>query len=64
MENSRSEPELRYVWSQWCEKTGPPIKNTFMRYLDLANQAAERHGTVYVFAYNMDKLFKRFQLPE
>lgn len=56
MENSRSEPELRYVWSQWSEKTGPPIKNTFMRYLDLANQAAERHG-IY-----MDNRFQIFEL--
>ncbi|XP_001648845.2 angiotensin-converting enzyme isoform X2 [Aedes aegypti] len=44
MESSRVEQELRYYWSAWREKTGPPVKNTFMRYLDLANQAAERHG--------------------
>ncbi|XP_063702736.1 angiotensin-converting enzyme [Culicoides brevitarsis] len=44
MENSRSESELRYVWTAFRDKTGPPIKNTFMRYLDLANQAAEKHG--------------------
>ncbi|XP_065090381.1 angiotensin-converting enzyme-like [Ochlerotatus camptorhynchus] len=44
METSRIEPELRHYWSAWREKTGPPVKNTFMRYLDLANQAAERHG--------------------
>ncbi|XP_055595323.1 angiotensin-converting enzyme-like [Uranotaenia lowii] len=44
METSRVEPELRYYWTAWREKTGPPVKNTFMRYLDLANQAAERHG--------------------
>lgn len=44
MESSRSEPELSYIWEQWREKTGPPMRNTFMRYLVLANQAAERHG--------------------
>lgn len=44
MEKSRNEEELRYVWSEFREKVGPPIRNTFMRYLDLANQAAERHG--------------------
>ncbi|XP_055641071.1 angiotensin-converting enzyme-like isoform X2 [Toxorhynchites rutilus septentrionalis] len=44
MQTSRVEPELNYFWSTWRDKTGPPIKNTFMRYLDLANQAAERHG--------------------
>lgn len=49
MEHSRLEPELRYVWAAFRDKTGPPIKNTFMRYLDLANQAAEKHGEIYVY---------------
>lgn len=44
MEMSRDERELRYIWEAWHEKTGPPLRNTFMRYLDLANQAAYRHG--------------------
>uniref|UniRef100_A0A182NTL2 Angiotensin-converting enzyme n=1 Tax=Anopheles dirus TaxID=7168 RepID=A0A182NTL2_9DIPT len=44
METSRSESELRHYWVAWREKTGPPVKNTFMRYLHLANQAAEQHG--------------------
>lgn len=44
IENSRNEEELRHVWSEWREKVGPPIRNTFMRYVDLANQAAELHG--------------------
>lgn len=44
MEQSRVEPELKYVWSAWRDRSGPPIKNTFMRYLDLANRAAQRQG--------------------
>lgn len=44
MEHSRSEAELRYIWSAWHEKTGPPNRNSFMRYIDLANQAADAHG--------------------
>lgn len=44
METSRNDLELSYVWEQWHEKTGPPMRNTFMRYLVLANEAAERHG--------------------
>lgn len=44
MERSRSEPELRYAWTMWREATGPPIRNTFMRYMDLSNQAAQLHG--------------------
>lgn len=44
MEQSRVEPELKYIWTAWRDKTGIPIKNTFMRYIDLANRAAQRHG--------------------
>lgn len=44
MEQSRNEAELKYVWSAWHEKTGPPNRNNFMRYIDLANQAASAHG--------------------
>ncbi|EDS43840.1 angiotensin-converting enzyme [Culex quinquefasciatus] len=44
METSKVEPELKHYWTAWREKSGPPVKNTFMRYIDLANQAAERHG--------------------
>lgn len=44
MEKSRNEEELRHVWSEWRDKVGPPVRNTFMRYIDLANQAAVRHG--------------------
>lgn len=44
MERSRNEAELRYVWTEWRQSIGPTNKNTFMRYLDLANQAAERLG--------------------
>lgn len=47
MERSRLEPELRYAWSMWREVTGPPIRNTFMRYIDLSNQAAQLHGKYY-----------------
>lgn len=44
MEHSRNEAELKYIWTAWHEKTGPPNRNNFMRYIDLANQAAIAHG--------------------
>lgn len=44
MELSRSESELRYIWSAWHDRVGPPNRNNFMRYIDLANQAAIAHG--------------------
>lgn len=44
MATTRDDGELRYIWNAWHDKTGPPLRNTFMRYLDLANQAAIEHG--------------------
>lgn len=44
MELSRNEAELRYIWSEWHDRVGPPNRNNFMRYIDLANQAAIAHG--------------------
>ncbi|XP_055387063.1 angiotensin-converting enzyme-like [Condylostylus longicornis] len=44
MENSKIEAELRYIWTAWRDVTGPPLRNTFMRYVDLVNQAARIHG--------------------
>ncbi|KAL7031428.1 hypothetical protein ACKWTF_007011 [Chironomus riparius] len=44
MERSRNERELKYAWTEFREKVGPPNRNTFMRYIDLANQAAVQHG--------------------
>lgn len=44
MASSRDERELRHLWQAWHEKTGPPLLNTFMRYMDLANRAARLHG--------------------
>lgn len=44
METSRSEMELRYIWSEWHRKAGSPNRNNFMRYVDLANQAAVMRG--------------------
>lgn len=44
METSRSEMELRYIWGEWHRKAGAPNRNNFMRYVDLANQAAAIHG--------------------
>ncbi|XP_047038254.1 angiotensin-converting enzyme-like [Helicoverpa zea] len=42
--HSRIESELLYVWKSFREQTGPKLKNRFMRYVQLANQAAENTG--------------------
>ncbi|CAG9794149.1 unnamed protein product [Diatraea saccharalis] len=42
--HSRIESELLYVWKNYREQTGPKLKNRFMRYVQLANQAAVTTG--------------------
>ncbi|XP_048477778.1 angiotensin-converting enzyme [Plutella xylostella] len=42
--HSRIESELVYVWKSFREQTGPKMKNRFMRYVQLANQAAVSTG--------------------
>lgn len=44
MAHSRNYDELQYIWSEWRKKSGPPLKNKFMRYVQLANQAAIQTG--------------------
>lgn len=44
MEHSRNEPELKYTFTAWRDRVGPPIKNSFMRYVQLANAAAQKQG--------------------
>lgn len=42
--HSRIESELLYVWKSFRDQTGPRMKNRFMRYVQLANQAAVNTG--------------------
>lgn len=42
--HSRIESELLYVWKSFRDKTGPKLKNRFMRYVQLANEAAINTG--------------------
>lgn len=44
MAHSRNPQELLHIWSEWHDKTGPPMKNKFMRYVQLANQASRMNG--------------------
>lgn len=45
MAHSRNYDELQYIWSEWRKKTAP-TKNKFMRYVQLANQAATAMGKI------------------
>lgn len=42
--HSRNPDELLHIWKQWHDSVGPPMKNKFMRYVQLANQAARMNG--------------------
>jgi peptidyl-dipeptidase A len=44
MSNSRNHMELAHTWKEWHDKVGPPMKNKFMRYVQIANQAARMNG--------------------
>ncbi|KAL3288649.1 hypothetical protein HHI36_003082 [Cryptolaemus montrouzieri] len=44
MAKSRNPLELAHVWKEWHDKTGPPMKNKFMRYVEIANQASKFNG--------------------
>lgn len=43
---SRNPKELLYVWTEWHDKSGPQLKNRFMRYIELANQASRMNGKI------------------
>ncbi|XP_063977804.1 angiotensin-converting enzyme-like [Diachasmimorpha longicaudata] len=44
MAKSRDYEELLHYWRAWQEAVGPPLKNKYMRYVQLANQAARLNG--------------------
>ncbi|XP_008557296.3 angiotensin-converting enzyme [Microplitis demolitor] len=44
MAQSRDYEELLHYWRAWHEAVGPPLKNKYMRYVQLANQAARLNG--------------------
>lgn len=42
--HSRIESELLYVWRNFRDQTGPKLRNRFMRYVALVNEAAVATG--------------------
>lgn len=45
MANVRDPEELRYVWRAWREAAGKPIRQKYLRFVELANEAARLNGT-------------------
>ncbi|XP_045138200.1 angiotensin-converting enzyme-like isoform X1 [Portunus trituberculatus] len=44
MSTSRDPSELRYVWRAWREVAGKPLRQQYLRFVDLANEAAKLNG--------------------
>lgn len=44
MRESRNEEELRHVWTEWHDKSGGPIKQTYKKFVEISNQAAKLNG--------------------
>ncbi|XP_043682054.1 angiotensin-converting enzyme-like [Vespula pensylvanica] len=57
MTQSKDYDELLYYWHAWHEAIGPPLKNNFMRYVQLSNQASRLNG----FADTGDQMREFFE---
>ena len=44
LKDSRNEEELRHVWTEWHDKSGKPIKDSYKRFVELENEAANLNG--------------------
>ncbi|XP_045596886.2 angiotensin-converting enzyme [Procambarus clarkii] len=44
MARSRDPEELRYVWRAWREAAGKPLRSKYIRFVELANEAARLNG--------------------
>jgi len=47
LRESRNEQELRHVWTEWHDKSGRPIKDSYARFVELSNSAAKLNGTIF-----------------
>lgn len=46
-QKSRDPEELKYYWTQWYDAAGTPAKGNFLRYAELANEAAKLNSNIY-----------------
>ena len=56
LRESRNEEELRHVWTEWHDRSGRPIKDSYARFVELSNSAAKLNGTLFP-CINSDILF-------
>lgn len=45
MDASQDYDKLKYVWEQWHEKSGKPMRADFGKYVELLNSAAKANGS-------------------
>ena len=51
LRESRNEQELRHVWTEWHDKSGRPIKDSYARFVELSYSAAKLNGTVCLYSH-------------
>lgn len=44
LKESRDERELRHLWVEWHDKSGNPIRQSYIRFVELANEVARLNG--------------------
>jgi hypothetical protein len=57
MSQSRDYDELLHYWQAWHEAVGPPLKNKYVRYVQLANQAAKLNGKKKLHTFFINRSF-------
>ncbi|KAF8795129.1 Angiotensin-converting enzyme-like protein [Argiope bruennichi] len=64
--NSRNEAELKHVWTKWRDVSGKVVKDKFLRYVDLSNEAAclngfKDNGEMWREAYESDSFVEEIE---
>ncbi len=57
MAKSKDDNELKYMWQQWHDETGRPLRSKFMRYVELSNEAARLNGKILNKRYQLSLIF-------
>ncbi|KAF8795130.1 Angiotensin-converting enzyme-like protein [Argiope bruennichi] len=64
--NSRNEAELKHVWTKWRDVSGKVVKDKFLRYVNLSNEAAclngfKDNGEMWREAYESDSFVEEIE---
>lgn len=53
LKESRDEGELRHAWKEWHDKSGNPIRESYVRFVELANEVARLNGNKITLPYQI-----------